>query len=378
MGTVTNFNNRQDGQINLFDFFSLGSEATQPAPVTKPAKVVKTAETKAEGATGTKTSAKSGSKSDAKAKKRTLTKKVPGPVVIHGAGWTFTYGVAGQEYLLTEALKAAYDAGYKEVVISGVKFSLTGSHIFVDVLGQAASDDDAALGGDVSVVLGQHQAAYSLSNFAEEGGEAPSGDEVSVFDLTVKYRESHPEMKGADLIFDAQYGLAAPVLEKAVPAKKMPAGTYRFFFEDGVKELEGSGEELSEHFLTGFGEKEASVYFYRTEDNLYFAVLHGAETVTVSGSDIAAPPEEKRKTGTVKERYSLPATLYVERFGTRKKIEPEEFDGKTKIEEADVINYLKRYYRIFNSTSKKFDVLYDKQHGLISVAVISGTKGASS
>ena len=184
--------------------------------------------------------------------------------------------------------------------------------------------------------------------------------EVSVFDAVKKYEELHPEFKGCSLKINGKD--ACPVFDSKHKVEiKDIKGNISFFSVDGIQEMPAADafELLKEEGVT--------LSFYKSDSDIYFVERKGAESLTVS---IA----KSVKTEKAKELYKLPLTLYVPYMGDSYSLTSNDFAGKERIEEKDVVDYLKPLYRVFN-TNKKVTVYYEKALNKVSVAITSGTKG---
>ncbi len=284
-----------------------------------------------------------------------------GPIKIVGTGWTFDYGSIGEKIDIMDALKAAFNEGFKEVALASITRNKDESVLYVSTLNERADDDATAMGKELTIYLARKAAVYKAEDFP---GLDP--DEISLGDVLEKYYEAYPELKGCSLKTGG--GIAVPVLTDSYTLKKDSADTVKIWKEDGVIE---------------YNEGEASLLFegctVRKSDSdvlfpVYSAKAKGSSRVSVSLSDFGLT---KGTSSTVKEKYTLPFTLYLETFGQRREMKPEDFNGKTKVTKDEVIDYLKPKYKAFQSKKRKFDVVYEKSQDLVSVALISGEKGAA-
>jgi hypothetical protein len=84
--------------------------------------------------------------------------------------------------------------------------------------------------------------------------------------------------------------------------------------------------------------------------------------------------------------YRLPATMFVETYGSRFLLLAEDNEsiqgpkivvGKDVIGKDDILEILKGQYRMFRSSNRQISINYDRSSSKIGVAVISGKKGAA-
>lgn len=300
-----------------------------------------------------------------KASKAKTFKKVPGPVTVRGTGWSFMYGDQGEEYSLLDAVKACYEAGYTELACDRVSLSLDGSTVLVKL--PEAATDNLAMGEKLVVALGQMKAEYTPGMF----GDDVSGDEISVFDVAQKFWETHPDFKGCGLALDQQAGVAVPVLADKLGKKKAQA--FCLYQDGGNRTLEASSDEIKASLGEGLS-NNAEITLYKSEGDVIFPGygVKKFSSAGVAASDLVKH-DPKGKSRDVKEVFRLPARIFDTYHGETREVTPEDFGGKSKVEEKDVINFLKQYHRKYASTSKKF--FCEEENGTIYVSVASGTKG---
>jgi len=292
-----------------------------------------------------------------KTTKKKAEKKLDGPVTVKGTGWSFTYGTDGGKYTSKEVLKAAFEAGYKEVIIGSNRIAAD-STIICKTITQTASFDDKQMGDSLTVLLGNFRVTYEPSQF-----EGLSKEEVSVFDVALKFGENNPDFKGCSLAVDFTAGVATPVFSESFKPKK--GETYLVWTDNGNKEF--TGDELID------GE-----YVIRKSDSdilfLEEKVDTKANVASISASDLGL---EKVDIKVAKELYHLPFTLYLQNFGQKFALTSDAFGGKEAVEKDDLIAVLKPKYKMFRQSNREVSVSYDKASSTVGVAVVSGRKGAA-
>ncbi|WP_161487343.1 hypothetical protein [Butyrivibrio hungatei] len=282
-----------------------------------------------------------------------------GPVVVKGIGFTYTYGDAGVRYKPVEVVKATYDAGYKEIALMEL-YHDGASTIFCDF--KKASNEDNQIGEHVTVLSGENRASYQTCDFGELEAE-----EVSVFDLSLKYVESHPDFKGCSMNVDTAICSATPVFTKKVTL--VDDKEYTVYDDSGNQTMTGA------QIKSLYPEKDVTIVAYTSDANVLFIGATTKSRLIVSRSDLGI--EGESKSVKTKELYRLPFVLWIETYGTKAQLTADDFSGKVVVDKNDIVDYLKNYYRIFRSQSRKFDISYDRNSGIVGVAVVSGEKGAA-
>ncbi|WP_026653348.1 hypothetical protein [Butyrivibrio proteoclasticus] len=301
---------------------------------------------------------------DKASKKKAAPKKkkestLVGPVVVKGIGFTFTYGDNGVKYKPVEVAKAAYDAGYKEVALMELYHDGV-STVFCNF--KKATNEDEQIGERVTILSGENRASYQTSDFGDLEAE-----EVSVFDLSLKYVESHPDFKGCSLCVDTAIESATPVFTKKVTL--VDDKDYAVYSDGGNQTLTGA------QIKNLYPEKDVTVVAYTSDADILFIGATTKNRVTASRSDFGI--EGESRSVKTKELYRLPFVLWIETYGTKAQLTADNFGGKAVVDKNDIVDYLKNYYRIFRSQSRKFDISYDRNAGIVGVAVVSGEKGAA-
>lgn len=296
-----------------------------------------------------KDSAKSSKK---KAAPKKTDNKLKGVVKVVGNGWTTNYGEAGAEYEPSKVAKDLFTQGYKEIALATIKAS--GNKLFVNSINENASPDDINVGDAISIVLGNFRVNYAPSDFT---GLSP--EEISLFDVQLKFQADNPQFAGCGLKFDASAKVAVPVFTKKATIK--PEQQYGVWTENGIQQYVGADI------------KDDDVYV--SETGTYFLVEKAPKNASqVYHVDLGL---DKVSTKKAVEVYRLPFTLWVETFGTNKPCTAEDFGGKESVTKDEIISYLGNAYRIFRSSTRRFSISYDRNSRVVGVAVVSGEKGAA-
>lgn len=297
------------------------------------------------------------------APKKTTPKEtlLTGPVKFIGVGFTFDYGEAGKKYKPTVVVKAAYDAGFKEVLLADLTHD--GKSTICMSIDKKASDDDIQMGDSVTVMLGEQRATYTPEDF--EGMEK---EEISIFDLTIKFIETHPEFKGCGLRFDPLSKVAMPVFDKKIKFGDVAKPENKFYFNSQFSNI--NIDTFDDCYKS---EDFKPVYHISDSKNVFISTtLKNKISFTAKDAGLEGTAPSKK----IKEVYRLPFTLWIETYGTKRACTAEDF-GKDVVTKEEVIDYLKNYYRIFRSQTRKFDIAYDRNSHVVGVAVVSGEKGAA-
>ncbi len=298
----------------------------------------------------------------AKAAKRTTKKDkkvlLTGPVTVKGIGWTFTYGDFGVQYEPKIIVKAAFDAGYKEIALLRRTHD-GGSTIFCSFDTVTPSNEDIQMGAECTVMLGNNRATYRTEDF-----DGLMAEEISLFDLALKYVETHPDFKGCSLKFDSRIKAAVPVFDKTVKLKDNE--TYTVYSDGGNQQL--TGEQIGSLYPSS-----ATVTAYCSDSNVIFLSAKQKEVVTCSTDELGITGTDSKQT--IKELYHLPFQIWIENFGIRQNCTDVDFGGKEVVTKEDVVALLSKEHKIFKS-KRKIDILYNRNAKVVGVAVISGEKGA--
>ena len=299
----------------------------------------------------------------APAKKATTKKEtmLVGPVKLIGVGFTFEYGEAGKKYKPVAVVKAAYDAGYKEVLLADLTHD--GKSTICMSIDKKASDDDLQMGSSVTVMLGEQRATYTTEDF--DGLEK---EEISIFDLTCKFIETHPEFKGCGLKFDSLAQVAMPVFDKKIKFADVCKPENKFYNNSQFENIN------IDTFDDCYKNEDFKPVYHISDSNNVFISTTLKNRITFTAKDAGLEGTSTNKK--IKEVYRLPFTLWIETYGTKRNCTAEDF-GKDVVTKEEVIDYLKRYYRAFNSKTKKFDIAYDRASHIVGVALVSGEKGAA-
>ncbi len=306
---------------------------------------------------------KTNKSSSTPAKKSSTTAKVEGPVNIIGSGWTYTYGEEGKTYGIMVVAKALYDAGYTEVAATGAIYTVEDDPhlLIVRGIGCARNDDSEVIPAKIDVVTGLVKATYEAKDFAGKDAE-----EVSVRDLCEKYVEAYPDFKGCQLILNRAAAVAVPAFTRKADIKDEQ--TYRVW--STLETVEVKGSELKGLY----GGSGYEVTFYISDAGVLFPSYTSKKSHMVSEADLGLKKEASKK---AVEKYSLPATIYIQTLGESISATPEMFGGKDKVMQKDILEFLKSRHPVFSQGDRKFDLVYDDVSNIISVAILSGKKGAA-
>ncbi len=328
--------------MDLFELFGLEADA-QEEPEKK------------ESAKETKTTTAKPAKAEGASSKKLM--KVETPVTVVGDGWSRTVGEGGK-MSVADVVKTLITQGLKMAALCS--YSLSGNTLFASSIRESASsDDDLIAGGAVTVQLGEVSCDISHTMF-----DGMDEDELTVYDVTEKFVELHPEFSGCSLRYHAGLSVATPVFSDKASLPK--EGSVRIWSEGEIKEyLAGEATALFEGYSFG---KSGDLYFPRKE------LQKGEKSIRLTDEDLSIPKDLHKQ---AVEKYHLPVQLFLENFGIRKEITSGDFDGKEKITKEDLLDYLKPQFKAFSSPGRNIDIFYDKAHKILGVALISGKKGAA-
>ena len=289
--------------------------------------------------------------------------KLNKPVTVVGCGWRYVIEGEG-EISVADAAKAVFHAGYEEVAIA--KLTTGGeSIIYSNPFAATITDDDQAVpfkDGRVTVVCGMQKAEYVIADF--DGMEEK---DISVLDLTEKFIETHHEFAGCAL--RVEDGIAIPCFENSLGDAEKEAESFKVWQDGRITEMTGADF----HLAFDPTDKKVKLNLYRSQEGVVFPSYIG-NYCSVSVSDFGL---ESRKMSTVEEKYRLPFTLTLATFNKDVEVTAEHFGGKSAVTQEDVLAALARSYKVFGQSNRKFDFFYDKKNNVLSVAIVSGKKGAA-
>lgn len=266
-----------------------------------------------------------------------------------------------------ECVTALVGLGYKEILlVSSATLSEDGSVLTFDTPSHATDDSTQVL-MPVTVLDGDLRMELTKEDFPEL-----DEDEISVSDLIEKWTEVNSSYAGCGLCYNAEYGVATPVLDAASKTVAIPCTvsvygkTTEFTETEFLTQPVQASDVLDSLNLLG-GNASLS-----QGNGTYFVSFAGKKGVNYDCSSFS---NGKKGTGSVVEKYPLPFTIHLANFGIDISVTEEDFSDRQRVTQEDVLAFLKPNYQMFGSSDRKADFVFLKDKGILSVASISGKKG---
>lgn len=338
------------GEMSIFDFFGGAPEAkdslVKPIPKKEPAK-------------GKVKSGEKAKKDPARGVRLSF------PVRILGRSFSLTMEGEG-DTSLKEVTEYLNGQGYEEVRHARIGYAKLGeSTVLLLYDGLKASAAGDAVEGRAVICEGQLKAEFE----PEEDGE----EEATVKNLT-ELSLPGEEWRDAPLDYDATSGVAIPVGE----ARRLADG--RFSADAEVRYLgETYAVRAGDPIETVIGEMQEGA------DGASLTRFGGVSILTINASAKARCPQpdrsafgvdEKKTARKAKEKIAVPVTVRFVNFARDYHLSVGDFDGRRFVTWEELLECLKKKEPLFAQSDRKVDHLYDREAGCVSVAVISGSKGA--
>lgn len=316
--------------------------------------------------------------------------KVTLPIACYGRNWSHAIDELGT-ITYNELVKLLYNEGFKEVAHSQVTM-ISGSGFVLFTTPTKESDTDILVsikdGTQVTVADGMLQMSVDVKDFSDL-----SAEEISVLHLQEKWEQSVPEWRNKGLNFDPVSQIAIPVCDCLINSKdevplpatiivngeKVALSEEHFLLKEKITAqdiLEHLKQEVSAvsdyNFFT-----VADTALCKYSDNVYvlrFTENKQSKTVTYDRSFAKIGKSEAKK---AIELIHLPVDVYFVTLNMTFRMLPEQFGGKTKVKEEEILEILKQSYSILRSKDRRIETVYAKENNLFSVALVSGTKGSA-
>ena len=357
------------GDFGSFGGFGEGGQFSFFPTETKKAekKTEKKAEKKADG-----------KKSEKKAEKVKQGETLKMPVTVYGLGFKTVIEGDG-EITVRQALDKA-GADYRYCNLKGAEVTVDGNSIFVNPPYYTGSNNDLAMGESITF-------SFAGINFdvsaAEINEDDPSGEETTFEQAEEKFLEVYPAFKGATFDFEPKNKVAFPYFKFSEGLEV--AEQYQFYTGDGVQTLEGSPEDVKATLLEGMG-AGVKVSFAKSETGYYFYSFKGAKHSDVSTGSASSSSGKGKKAKTF---YTLPFTIFIERYDEEVAVTAEDFEGREKVDAGDIVARLKKeaglldkypsLTKVLDKSPDQQDLLYlpanERRGALVKVGLTTRTAG---
>lgn len=271
--------------------------------------------------------------------------------------------------------------GYKEILVAATCFLAGKSALFFKQQ-NTGNPENRRVDMPVTICAGENRMELTAGDFPDY-----DSDEISVGLIKERWTANNPAYEGCGLIYEPKCAVAAPTLpEKKINMKKefeLPmkvsifGETITITNEDlGITGL-ADGKAIRDYLCSKYSlVMDTAELLLKDSGEMVFAEYHcKKEGKGISFGKAEYYVNENAQLSDVTEKYVLPITLYMANFNYSIWLTPEEFGGKDKVEQADVLKIAAKYCPTLQSADRKADVLYLKDKKIVSVAVMSGKKG---
>ena len=235
----------------------------------------------------------------------------------------------------------------------------------------------------VSICAGENRMELTSDDFPHH-----TPDEISVEMVLEKWVANNPAYEGCRMTYEPKCAVAAPVMpEKAVNKKKeyelpMKLSLFGEVLTITNEDLGRIGpvtvEMIEDYLYLEYSlDLEGTEILLRDSGEMVF-VQYGCKRkdkgISYSREDHYVKAEAELKD--IVEKYALPLTLYMANFNYSVPLTADDFGGRNKVERADILKIAVKYCPTLSSADRRADVLYLKEKHIVSVAAVSGIKGA--
>ncbi|MCR5719795.1 MAG: Mov34/MPN/PAD-1 family protein [Lachnospiraceae bacterium] len=291
------------------------------------------------------------------------------PVTVYGRNFKKDIGGEGTKPL-SQIARDLLNEGFMEFMIPGIGliFNEKNNAIYV-------TDNAVNPLSDKSQVFTKEDQVITVSDGEVRGEFSPSDfdkdfDEITAKEFAQKWAEINPTYEGCGIAVNKN--AAFPTLSKVynlktgkeieiiVNGEAVRLTPEKAVITEALKEYIPEGLAIT---LVGNNEKAFVSYVsLKKGDGFYPEQLPNSSA--------------KVKTNEVEKKYPLPVTLRIVTWNTEYELTPEMFGGKEKVTESEITKFMAERERLFADKSRKVDMLYSKEHNLLSCMFLSGKKGA--
>ncbi len=362
-------------QADLFSFFGFATEDVKSKEEAKAeAKAAKVEAVSSETKAGGTSSAESADKPKKKKVGITGETKVEFPVTVYGRGFKVTIENPTTPANVNGVIRSLYNA-YPEIGIGGdVYYNKEVSTIIVNA-SPSAAEEDVLVDVPVTVVYGQRLAEFNKESFI--GVDA---DEISVDKLIDKWVAVNGEYTGCGMAYNPKSKTASPVAtgdaktKITLPAEISVSGEVQSISAENF----GGKSEVDAKEVTDYifgADAKMSVKYYELGGIIVCEYFFDYKSKVNNIDWSFAETNAKAQTKKAVSKYNLPLKVYFATIGQNIELDSATFNGKDKVTEEDVMDFLKKSYSFLNSKDRQIDVIYCKETNTLSVALVSGKKG---
>lgn len=301
--------------------------------------------------------------------KRNPSKRVKFSYPVTVVGRNFKLELPGEgEVNLQEVAESVYKSGYKEIAHERVRFiKLNDNLLMLDYQCLRQSSQDIALMLPVTLVDGMLSAVMGKE-------ETPGADEeeLTVQDL-MRMGLAGELYEGVSYDYDATSGIALPIFScQDLKAGSINEGeiVHCFGNVETVADPAGAVDQMMGELPEGVS---VVCYTGNTGRILYYKAVGTVKLEKIDRSCFKV--DESKVAKTVEEKIILPVTVHFINFARDYTVTVQDLKGRKKVIWEELFSYLKSVEPLFAQTDRKTDHLYDKDRGVVSIALFSGRKG---
>lgn len=293
------------------------------------------------------------------------------PVTV--VGRNFKVEIPGEgEVSLQGVAERVYGSGYKEVAHERVRFiKLNDNLLMLDYQCLRQSSQDIALILPVTIADGMLSAVME-----KEEKTGADIEELTVQDM-MKMGLADELYRGIPYDYDATSGTALPVFScQDLKAGSINAGERIHCF--GNVETVADPAGVVDQMMGELPEGVTVVCYTGHGGRILYYKAVSAAVGTVKLEKIDRSPfqvDESKVAKVVEEKIILPVTVYFINFARNYTVTAQDLNGKEKVIWEELFSYIKSVEPLFAQTDRKTDHLYDRDKGMVSVALFSGRKG---
>ena len=287
------------------------------------------------------------------------------PVTVIGR--SFVELIPGEgEICLQEVAQWLHEKGYEEVRHERIKYAKLDEHttqLLYDALRESAEDE--LVEGEAVICEGGLKARLST----DEEGEDRTVKDLKELGLPGE------EYRDACLDYDQTSGVAIPVGRRLQlrDGSLSEDAQVRYM---GITHAVKAGEDLTARVVGELMEGADGVELSEIGGAKFLMLLPKLSSRCPNPDRSAFGINEKKVAKKVAEKIKLPVTVRFVNFARDYPLNAEDFAGKMSVTWDELLECLKKKEPLFAQKDRKVDHLYDEGAGCVSVAVISGSKGA--
>lgn len=290
------------------------------------------------------------------------------PVTVVGRNFRLEIPGDGEDSLQGLAERLYHEYGYREVAHKGMRFVKLGDNLLMlDYQCLAQSGQDTILSLPVTVVDGM------LSAVMEKDQNGGGGEEETTVAKLVETGLPDELYRGIAYDYDATSGIALPVFPcQDVGKVSIRAGEVVRCF--GSAETVADPASVADQLLGELPENVAPVYYTGNNGRiLYYKAFGTARLEKIDRSPFQV--DEEKTAAVAEEKIALPVVVNFVNFAREHTVTRQDLGGREKVSWEELFSHVKDIEPLFAQSDRKTDHLYDREKGMVSMALFSGRKG---